>query len=245
MKALVPALFLFAVGAVAPANLLVDPTGGTQLSSSDDSGSFETLSGFSFYGAPVTSIYASTNGNLNTLFSNNQQPPITTPQISPLADDFVQIAGTSSFSRLTTASAYSYTWKDDATFGANDSLWTFQATLVRANATIGGIALLQNDIVFSYGRIGSAFRDDQALIGLSNGNIATANLAPGSDPTTGYINRATAGSFFPTGENYVRYRFNGTTYDRTIVGTSAVPEPATLAILGAGAVALVRRRRRG
>jgi hypothetical protein len=234
--------------------LLVNPSGGTLLwdgttSDHDDDTTTVTPGGtFNLFGTAFTSLSVCNNGNLNTLGSNawtNSAFPLTEGgmRIAPSWDDmYVYNAnGANDYvSHKSGAGYWSVTWSvSHIQSQTNHSV--FQAILFNANTTLGGFNFLANDIAFSYdsyGTIGTG--DPNATIGVNSGTGSFA-VIPGT--TDGLITSSNANlvPIYPTTGQFILFRWGGNNYTGSI--QSAVPEPASMAALGIGALALIRRRR--
>jgi hypothetical protein len=249
-------LTALAFAALAPASqaFLIDPTGGSTIwqggggTSFDDVGVSRSLGG-TFFGG-ITSLTVATNGHLNnygsTAFSNLAMPfSAGGLMIAPNWDDFIVRGGsTGATTRVSDRSGtgwYAATFENIEHFATTGVDYnSFQVAMFNANTTIGGFNFLEHDIAFSYLRIDSIVANRNATIGINMGDGSTAYVLPGT--SNGVVTSANANlvPIFSTTNQFVLFRWNGQSYDGSI---QTVPEPATMAALGLGALALIRRRR--
>lgn len=250
-RILSPALALVAAVPAAHANYLFDPTGGKVVFNSavahDDEVSSQSLGGtFKFFGQDKTSVYVSTNGNLNfsgTTAWSNVGLSSSSAIIAPFWDDlYIYQNSTSTITQKTSAGLYSATWDVVSNYDTAMPLYSFQVSLFSSAQTVGGFQFQAGDIAFSYDRIDSYVRNGNMTLGLSDGagKIATPF---GSDGlmTVGQLSQ------LPTGNRFILFRANASGgYDASIQTTSlsTVPGPAAVVPFLTGAVSCLRRRKR-
>ncbi len=243
------------------AALLVEPDGGTLLFTSsnfdDDATVLFSQNNFGglFYGQSVADIYVAENGNLN--FSNNGDFfPVaggsqTVARISPLWDDIVfePSADNAIINHSVPGSYLGVTWQRARLFNelvAGDTLpptdRSIQALWFETDTTIRGTDFRKDDIVFAY--VGATAGTDQfgpieSFVGISNGTQFTP--LPGD--SDGLITASQSQLLAWEADTYLRFRFNGDSYDALKLSLTAVPEPSWLIIAGAlGLARCVRRR---
>ncbi len=251
-----------ALGKSASATYLIDPTGGTSLNSLfsitsggatgelDNGCTAARALGFSFnfFGSPLTSVFVSTNGSVNSAFnsSNNDvgwsASTGGTQRIAPAWDDY-QIKAGDAVTEKKTAEYYSITW-DIHRASIASFVYHQQALLIGAGTTIQGFPFLAGDIAFSYNGMDAPFSG--ATVGLRQSasvfSVPPSGLGVDADGRiTSYAN-----PLYSTGNSFVLFRDNGAGgYTVTLEAfTSVVPEPGSLALLGLGGVALALRLRK-
>lgn len=170
------------------AGYLINPAGGTVLF--NDSVTLDDVVvnrpiGFtgSFYGVSFSSIYVSTNGNLNfsgTTAYTNSGLPNSIAMIAPLWDDLEIFAGTgqSIVESAVPGQYYAVTW-DISQYNNTLPRYQFQTVIFGADTMIGGMQFLQNDIVFAYQRVDAVFNNNSATVGLNAGDGVNFTSLPG------------------------------------------------------------------
>lgn len=230
------------------AGYLIDPAGGNVLfndSTDYDDNVVSRPIGFtaSFYGQSFSSIYVSTNGNLNFSGTNswtNAGLPNTTAMIAPLWDDLFIYAGSgeSIIESAVPGQYYAVTW-DVSQFNNSPPRYQFQTVIFGADTTIGSTQFLQNDIVFAYQRVDANFSSNSATVGLNRGDGSLFATLPGLN--NGDLTNANVG-LLPTGPGQVALlRYSGGNYQASIVN---VPEPSSFALIGLGLVAVAVYRKK-
>jgi hypothetical protein len=235
-------LGLMAVAAASQALLVAD--NGTNVGTGDDNSYNVTLGGtFQFYGSNITSIGMTTNGYLTTTanpFNYASSWPITGDgEIAPFMDDLYSVNAGYYNDHGSTGTYDQFTWNAQHYPGSGNIL--MQAVLFRSATTISGFNFQAGDIAFSYDAVselnGSTFNGN---VGLNDGtgSFITAPGCGGSQNTFG-----SALPIFPQTGQFFLFRWDSgrQTYNASLQG---VPEPASMAILGMGALALLRRRRK-
>jgi PEP-CTERM motif len=232
--------------ASAQAALIVPAVGGTVLTTASDDGTFGPRNigfTFNFFGVNQTSVFVNTNGNLtfgagSGVFANEPLPTGAPPRIAPFWDDLFLPPG--EVREVTGAGFYAAIWNGVGFFGVGGNA-TFEVVLMGAGNPFG---LAANTIVFGYGAIGNTDPTFAAgaTVGLNQGNNAGfATLSSlGIGPANGVLNTAQA-----IGLSDDTYCFTpvGATYVATACSPTAIPEPATLTMVGLGALSLALRRR--
>ena len=259
--------FVAALGATlsAHATYLVDPTGGTVLSGFNDNDTTSDpgdgqlsvpLGGaFNFYGTSYSSLYVNVNGFITP--SNDGYGYYSDRSVGALAgltapgaiaafyddvyldttlNDSITRKATSAYTTIT----YAISGDSDVTTGHQSN---FQTTLVSAPTTLQGNALLAGDIVFSYGALASTIAGSNFSVGVA---ASAANATNAFGATGGQF--ATATSFlgnFNSSTQALLFRYNAasSSYTRSLITYQPVPEPATFAALGLGALAFLKRRK--
>lgn len=230
------------------AGYLINPAGGTVLF--NDSVTLDDVVvnrpiGFtgSFYGVSFSSIYVSTNGNLNfsgTTAWTNSGLPNSIAMIAPLWDDLEIFAGTgqSIVESAVPGQYYAVTW-DISQYNNTLPRYQFQTVIFGADTMIGGMQFLQNDIVFAYQRVDAVFNNNSATVGLNAGDGVNFNSLPGM--ANGNLSDANVG-LLPVGAGQVALmRYSGGSYQSSIVN---VPEPSSFALIGLGLAAMAVYRRK-
>jgi hypothetical protein len=223
--------------------LMVDYSSATLLGQGDDSNFSYTLGGnFNFYGAPTNTVGVCTNGFIGsaTNFGNVTFPTTTAANIAPFWDDWLSSgAGQGVFGQTTGATGYdTITWNTGYFSSSNGTgVGTFQAILVRNNSTIQGVNFLAGDIIFNYDSLGTG---GSGTVGLNQGDGVRSVYASG---LTGSATTSAQVALWTAGRNYYLFRPDGNGGYTASQG-AAVPEPASMAALGLGALALLRRRRK-
>jgi len=127
-----------------------------------------------------------------------------------------------------------------------------QLAIIRVAGTYNGINMQAGDVVFSYTDLPTSNGSFPIAIGITDGGVGHSDssvgvfTAPG-EPTNGVYNSPfNFGSVIPVGNGGIMlFRWdpnNGSVGGYDYIPT---PEPATFVALGVGALALVRRRRKG
>lgn len=242
---------MLAVGvASAHAGLILSPLGGfTEFSTGDDDVLTQDLgANYQFYGQSFSSIDISTNGNLNfasnTDFNNVQFPDLSTgAMIAPLWADFTLVQN----SRVIYSQGsgfFGVTWNNVSTFFDQTQKFTFQALMFNQSQNMGGFNFHAGDIAFAYGGLGGPLNSqDSGTVGLNKGQGTGDAGLPGTGQTL--ITSADFPKLEPFKTEFILYRYNGVGYDVSYEHlNSAVPEPSTMAVIGLGAMGLMRRRRK-
>lgn len=239
-----------ALGAAsAHAGLILSPKGGiTVFKAGDDEVAHQQLNEtFTLFGHSFNSIDISTNGNIN--FSGNDAfQNVAFPSsgagsmIAPLWDDFTLFQG----SRVIAQEGqgwFAVTWRNMATWYDLDQRHSFQAIVFNTDRSFGGFDFHAGDIAFAYGPMGDRLNyDDAATVGLNGPGGHFAGL-PGTGQTE--ISSAEIGKLEPFKTEFILYRPDGDGYDVSYQHTErAVPEPASVAVLGLGMFGLWRARRK-
>jgi hypothetical protein len=230
-------LFTFAASANA---LMVDYAGGTFLGNGDDIAFRADLGGsFTFYGSPMSSIWASTNGNLNstgyTAFTN-QPFPMWLPMITTWWDDLNPTGADQGIFQNSAAAYDALTWNTNYYSGAG--LLTFQAILVRNDTRIEGVNLLAGDIVFDYDSLGSS--PGSATVGVNSADTLHYTYAVG---TTDDMTTRSQMQLWSSNRSYYLFRYDSASGNYVASrGAAPVPEPATFTLLSFGVLAAIRRR---
>jgi hypothetical protein len=227
------------------AGLIVAPSGSDTVvsGSADDSifGPFNLNFGFDFYGAAVTQVNISSNGNVqfSTTDANyaNQAFPYSTAMIAPLWDDYFLPPGDIRYNN-TVANQFTVIWNGAGVF-ATPSLITAEAILLGAG---NGFGYAANSIIVSYGAI-TGTNDNSATAGLTNGFTLRACVPGGASDctfTTAQILALQNRAFLFTPEVGSAPGFSVSE-----ISGAAVPEPATLLLggLGLALIAMLRMRR--
>jgi hypothetical protein len=176
MRAVVVVLslsLLLGLSRAASAAYLIDPTGGTALTSlfsavnggatgeldnGSTSGGRALGFSFNFYGSAITSIFVSTNGSLTNSFNISNadvgwsSSPGSTQRIAPAWDDYQIDPVNDSVIEKKTADYYSATWnvrRINQVPGSNPTM-KMQAVLIGSATTLQGFNFQPGDIAFSY-----------------------------------------------------------------------------------------------
>lgn len=225
------------------------PTGGSL-----DDGYFNVVLGgaASFYGATQASIQISTNGNLNfnndTTFSNAGLDSASTVQrLALFWDDWdlrTTAAGTGELWAHDTADLFSATYINVSAYAGGPpsaALWSAQAVIFKNNLNLNGFSFLAGDIAYSYNAIGTV--NTNGTVGVRQSATAWTAAPASLGGTANGLFDTTAAANLPTDSRFILFRWNAASgaYDASL---QPVPEPASLAILGMGALALLRRRKK-
>jgi hypothetical protein len=262
MIASVPALLVGAALASAPAAHagLFIPVQGSDvvvLTSGDDVAVNVTAQftaalpgGFSFFGTNQTVLFMNSNGNLtfgigSTQFTNDPFPTGAPPRIAPFWDDLFLPPGQLRVNS-STPGVFNAIWNMVDTFGPSNTI-TVEATLLGAGNPFGAAA---GTIVLSYGQV-TGTNDGSVTVGLNQGNgVGFATLSSlGIGGTNGILNTAQAqGLPNAAGGGIFTFTPSGTGYIVTAGAPTVIPEPASVVLLGLGAVSTfgygIRRRKK-
>jgi len=236
-------LGLLLIAASSQALLVAD--NGTNVGTGDDTNYNVTLGGsFNLYGTSINSIGMTTNGYLSTAGNAGEYflswPTTGDRIVAPFLDD-LDSRGAGYFDDHGSTGAYDqFTWNTQHYSGSGSIV--MQAVLFRSATTIGGFNFQADDIAFSYDSVS----ETQGT--LFNGNVGLNDGAGGFIVAPGCGgNQDTFGSalpIYPTTGNFFLFRWDSGRQSYTASMQHAVPEPASMAILGMGALALLRRRRK-
>lgn len=237
--------------ATASADLLIDPTGGTNISFSDINDGMVTrqLNGsFNFFGAPITKVGVSVNGLLSISSTVNYgadaalSSSTLSNTIDPFYDDLTLFTSGKVSDQTVSGSYYEVTWSGvyDHGYLATGATDTFQAVLFFGNTVVNGYQFLAGDIAISYGSMLGVFNTGTATVGLGS---SVSNYVPLAGTTDGQIRNY---SLLPTGSNFLLFRPNGSnSYNastQSLVQPAAVAEPSSWVLLGAGLILATRLR---
>jgi hypothetical protein len=209
--------------------------------------------GFTLFGAPISSVFASTNGFLSptNLGVGDQFNDVAFPlndgimRIAPFWDDLVTPTGQVRSNGVDRPGTLAVIWNGVGGFAQpNPPSNTFEAVLLGTGNPFGA---LPGTIVFSYTTMGTS-RDGTATIGLNAGDGVNSATIPGLTGTGGVVTGPPGAgpNNFPQNATFTFTPNGAGGYTVTPGGPgapSAVPEPSSLALLALGGGALAGWRR--
>lgn len=251
-------LLLFGLARLSTAGFIVDPFGGTSVGfKKGDLAEQQSrnLGGtFNFFGFAITDINVATNGFLGTdhvegLNADRSLTELSQTSTGPVIAafyDLLQFSDGSSVTDRSVADSY-YALTYQSIYGANDlaagHTSDFQVVLFMADRTIGSFAFHPGDIAISYGTLASTI-DNTFTVGVASDTNATGTPTSADGKLANF-------STLPAGPDFLLYRpvvipdtDGAIRYDVSVESLASVPEPATLALIGLGLVAVGCRKRR-
>ncbi len=256
LVSLCAAIVLLVAAAPAKAGLLIGPSGSDVIiaTTGDDFSVGPISLGFTmpFYGSNQTQTFFNSNGNLtfgsvDTNFSNYGFPATvgsaSFPRIAPFFDDLFLPPGDLRYNNSTTGQFVAI-WNGVRHYSSGSDRINAEAILLGAGNSFGATP---GTIVFSYGNVSGIVLSP--TVGLNSGdgvNSATLAGVLGTN-VNGTLNNAEA---INLSNRTFTFTPNGGGFDVTEGApgvASAVPEPATMTMLGIGVVGMfgygLRRRR--